>query len=503
MNKHIFLSCSALLLLVSLAAAPVLAATVTCPSDCSCLLPAEAAKINTPGLCGGKQMVCGYEGKNEKYCYEKAATPAVPMFVETAKPVVSTTAFVKPTVTATTGTVLQCPPGCTCLDMADGKVKGLAYCGGQQKPCGSAGEKTPLYCFALPAGTATVPTLVTGLHTILTTTPPAAVTMAPIRVPTAETTVPAVPCPPGCSCLEPSRAGTAGFRRCSDSGASCGKDPLGQPMYCYVPDRAAMVRTVSTAPTATPAGETVQAMMTATTAVPSYGHSGDVFSRIGAFFTSLYRGSGQEEPPVPAGMVVSAPCGYRPGFELCGDECVSLFHDKENCGECGHRCPGEWICCRGICTDSLYDEDNCGACGYSCRMLLTCCQGTCVDIQFNSSTCGGCGRRCGEEEKCCSGTCVRQDRGLFTIECYNPAGFIAAGIAGVVVITGVAEDNGEDYDRAPFCDNATACPEWMTCCSGRCRYLNTSVENCGSCGYVCPASRYCREGGCTNESLSP
>ena len=74
MNTRVILSCLCLLLLISLLAAPALSATVTCPSSCSCLLPAEAKKGGYAGYCGGKQLVCGTDAqKNEKYCFEKVA----------------------------------------------------------------------------------------------------------------------------------------------------------------------------------------------------------------------------------------------------------------------------------------------------------------------------------------------------------------------------------------------------------------------------------------------
>jgi hypothetical protein len=74
-NTRVILSCLCLLLLLLLLAAPpALAATATCPDTCSCLLPAEAKKLEYPGYCQGKQAVCGYDTlKNEKYCYRTYA----------------------------------------------------------------------------------------------------------------------------------------------------------------------------------------------------------------------------------------------------------------------------------------------------------------------------------------------------------------------------------------------------------------------------------------------
>ena len=64
-------------------------------------------------------------------------------------------------------------------------------------------------------------------------------------------------------------------------------------------------------------------------------------------------------------------------------------------------------------------------------------------------------------------------------------GVIAAAIA---IPLDIGEDDVEDMG-AP-CSNATPClRSGRTCCSDWCRNLNTSIGNCGSCGYVCPASR--------------
>lgn len=77
-KKYLFLSVICLLLLVSLATLPALAATVTCPSSCSCLLPDEAKTMNYPDYCNGKQAICGYDlQKNEMYCYSNPVTTTI------------------------------------------------------------------------------------------------------------------------------------------------------------------------------------------------------------------------------------------------------------------------------------------------------------------------------------------------------------------------------------------------------------------------------------------
>jgi hypothetical protein len=65
-KKHLFLSVICFLLLVLLVAVPALAATVTCPSSCSCLLPAEAKNLGYSGYCSDKQQVCGLRPAEER-----------------------------------------------------------------------------------------------------------------------------------------------------------------------------------------------------------------------------------------------------------------------------------------------------------------------------------------------------------------------------------------------------------------------------------------------------
>jgi hypothetical protein len=102
-KKTVLLSCICILILVLLAATPVPAAMITCPSStCSCLLPAEAQKAGSTEFCSGKQQVCGTDSQNnQKYCYKKPATTVVPHLIVTGYTLVS------PTATTTTAP----PPG--------------------------------------------------------------------------------------------------------------------------------------------------------------------------------------------------------------------------------------------------------------------------------------------------------------------------------------------------------------------------------------------------------
>ncbi|MCX6682397.1 MAG: hypothetical protein NTY71_05365 [Methanoregula sp.] len=163
MKKHLILTCIYCVLLVSFLVPSVLAATVTCPSDCSCLLPAEAKKLGYTGYCNGKQAICGYDAmKNEKYCYEKTVT-TVP-FLTTTKP------FVTPMV-PTAPVPVTCPSGCSCYTPEEGKQQGYALCAGKQTLCAYDTMKNEKYCYEKTVTTPALPTPVMLPVTLAVTAP--------------------------------------------------------------------------------------------------------------------------------------------------------------------------------------------------------------------------------------------------------------------------------------------------------------------------------------------
>jgi hypothetical protein len=70
-------------------------------------------------------------------------------------------------------------------------------------------------------------------------------------------------------------------------------------------------------------------------------------------------------------------------YEMCGDQCVDEWSDKNNCGACGNTCTASEVCNSGHCgcsynwtvcpggarIDTQGDPANCGACGVSCQIV--------------------------------------------------------------------------------------------------------------------------------------
>jgi hypothetical protein len=92
-------------------------------------------------------------------------------------------------------------------------------------------------------------------------------------------------------------------------------------------------------------------------------------------------GAGQAAPP--AGGTAPPPTSPPPPTcdeTICGDQCVDLDVDPNNCGECGNACNQLSFCCGGQCRSRLNDdESNCGACGRVCTIdNPRCCRGRCI-----------------------------------------------------------------------------------------------------------------------------
>jgi len=513
-NRHRFLSVLCFFLMVSLLAAPALAAAVTCPDSCSCLLPAEAKKAGYSGYCNGKQAVCAYDSqKNEKYCYEKTAASPLLVPVTTTKPIVSRTTT-KVTVTTTTTTPplvagptritpVTCPSNCECIpdEKAQGAAVPLSPCGGTKSWCGDTAAGVPLYCYSVPQ--------------TVTTTP----TTAVLRTRTE-------PCGTGCTCLSTDKADAAGLKQCPGTSAlPCDYDPAGRPMQCYLlttttPTKAAAATTPSEP--GTPGTTLIPMRLDITPGPTTAAPAPDVFSSFGTFVATLF--GGREAVGAGSGQSLIIACPF--GTSACDGRCVDLRTDMMNCGDCRTVCPGQLpLCCGGTCT-SLYSAENCGGCGNSCSSDEPCadvggeavcsaagCEGNsrstdcgtgiCVDIDWDADHCGSCGHACPAHSMCMGGSCIPCPAG--SDRCGN--GSIASGGECINIVSNPRACGGCGIVCGPdeTCEGGTcvACPAGTVRCGMNCVDLSTNQLNCGTCGNYCydnelSGGTTCCNGQCTN-----
>ena len=115
-------------------------------------------------------------------------------------------------------------------------------------------------------------------------------------------------------------------------------------------------------------------------------------------------------------------CPPGSGQTKCGDQCVNLQTDNNNCGSCGHVCVGSSSCinghcgcntcgdsgnnpfsqiCGGQCTDTSSDPYNCGSCGNVCPDSVNGFRGIC-----NCGQCDGCAGGLHSIFCCQTGTCA-------------------------------------------------------------------------------------------------
>jgi len=139
-----------------------------------------------------------------------------------------------------------------------------------------------------------------------------------------------------------------------------------------------------------------------------------------------------------------------PGYADCdgnaANGCETNTGDLRNCGACGRQCGDSQVCAAGACAD------------VRCAPPTTVCGRTCVELQTDRANCGACGNRCP-----------------------SPLRATVACVAGACTVTAcaAAADGEADCDGIP----ANGCEA----------NLNNS-SNCGACGVVCGAGRWCAPG---------
>lgn len=206
---------------------------------------------------------------------------------------------------------------------------------------------------------------------------------------------------------------------------------------------------------------------------------------------------------------------------FCGEACVNLNFDTQNCGTCGTACNPDQRCeggscvsacasplvsCSGFCVDTSRNPDNCGDCGNSCTTGQMCQSGTCT---------GGSG--CDPGLTDCGGTCVdTRTSAAHCGACNTPCtGVCSGGTCGTSCETGETECDGTcvDTNKDPqHCGNCTtACTETQTCqegvcsiqcedgmrdCDGTCVDTTSSGDHCGRCGNFCNEGQVCSDSSC-------
>jgi hypothetical protein len=128
------------------------------------------------------------------------------------------------------------------------------------------------------------------------------------------------------------------------------------------------------------------------------------------------------------------------GETACGERCVSLLTDDENCGRCGLAATPLQVC---------------RAAQLTCAPGVGTCDGACTDLARDPQHCGDCATACGDAQRCLT-----------------------------------------DGDGTRCVD---ACPTGFEACGGACVQLDTDRLSCGACGNACRAGQACRAGSCAPE----
>ncbi|RVU47021.1 hypothetical protein EA187_07775 [Lujinxingia sediminis] len=108
------------------------------------------------------------------------------------------------------------------------------------------------------------------------------------------------------------------------------------------------------------------------------------------------------------GVCNNGQCGCTGTMEACGsgNACQEVLRDADNCGGCGEVCPAGASCNLGQCT---------------CRPGYTLCGGECVDLETDARHCGSCDASCGLGH-CKEGACGTGGCGFGWIECTQGEG---------------------------------------------------------------------------------
>ena len=184
--------------------------------------------------------------------------------------------------------------------------------------------------------------------------------------------------------------------------------------------------------------------------------------------------------PADGGYACSTGCAASTP-SLCGQTCVDLTSDPNNCSGCGKACTTNVAHAQPACATSN--------CTFACNNGYSPCGGACVDLTNDDMNCGACGTICTGVKHCvanvcqcpagnhdCGGTCVSnsstQSCGTSCSPCSAPPNYVAT------------------------CDGTscgTSCPHL---CGSACVNPQTDTSNCGACNHACSPGETCSDGMC-------
>lgn len=188
----------------------------------------------------------------------------------------------------------------------------------------------------------------------------------------------------------------------------------------------------------------------------------------------------------------------------CGDSCVVIARDTQNCGACGNACKDGELCSLGVCaykcqggatkcgdgcTDPKVDPQNCGTCGNACKANEVCNAGKCsFDCTGGTTKCGGGG------DGGVGGSCVMTDRDRFNCGGCGTACDLGQdcvmGMCALQCQTGLTVCPTPEAGLYPPDAAQTIGPEI-------CANLLVDALNCGACGTVCNGAKpKCVAGAC-------
>lgn len=199
-----------------------------------------------------------------------------------------------------------------------------------------------------------------------------------------------------------------------------------------------------------------------------------------------------------------------PGWTTCPTSrfpCdVNLLSDVNNCGACGSACPP------GV--NETFSCDN-GACKMACGKNLDCdgiVDNGCELFPVDDKNCGACGKECKDPDK----RCVYQGEfGISNVDCGCPNGKASCDSSGICYDLESDDTNcgtcGTQCDPTnggmPALPNAKygcgdgqcgalKCTGRFANCDGKsengCETSVVADDNCGACGFACPAGTACR-----------